>query len=138
MNGGHWTDQDFINNIYGIGPADGHLDKCADCHNRWTAMLERREAIVKEPEVSHEVLAAQRRNIYRRLGREPRQSMRAVPAFAAVAVLLAGFFFVYQTPKHPGPTAAISDTQLFADIYALEQNSEPSVAQPMRSLFEEN
>ncbi len=40
-------------------------------------------------------------------------------------------------PPAPQPDQA-SDAQLFSDIYALEQSSEPRAAAPVRALFEEN
>lgn len=141
MSGGHWTEQDFIHHVYGIGPADGHLDGCGECRARWEAIRTQREFVLEEPEVSHELLARQRREIYGRLGRQPsRTALRVAPAFAAVLLLLLGFFFTRPAPVPVAatPAAAVSDTQLFSEIYALEQSSEPRAVTPMRALFEEN
>jgi hypothetical protein len=141
MNGGHWTEADLINHAYGIGPEDGHLDVCSECRARWGAIRARRESIVQEPAGPGEPeLAAQRRSIYRRLGREPRPAAaRFMPAFAVVLMLVLGIFYVSEPPKAPSlaPVSA-SDSQLFSEIYALEQSSEPHVATPMRALFQEN
>lgn len=139
MNRGHWTEQEFIDHIYGIGPADDHLKECAECRDRHSTLAARRQLVTAEPDVPLEFLAAQRRAIHRRLD-QPARSMRMVPAFAATLVLLAGFFAIRQTPQpaQPQPAAAASDTQLFADIYALEQSSEPRAAGAVRALFEEN
>jgi predicted anti-sigma-YlaC factor YlaD len=138
MNGGHWTEQDFIDHLYGVDARDGHLDVCAACRARWTEIQARRESIIEEPEVPHEILAKQRRNIYRRLGRESHPAAKGMmPAFAVVLLLLVGFFFM-----RPGPTSTVpsqvTDAELFSDIYAVEQSSEPGIAKPMRALFEEN
>ncbi len=139
MNGGHWTELDFINHAYGVGPGDGHLDVCADCRERWAELQVVRREIIREPEVSHQILAEQRRNIYHRLERKPGPGARIAPAFAAVLLLLIGIFFIRQSEQVPAaPPTSVSDAQLFSEIYALEQTSEPHVAKPMRSLFEEN
>jgi hypothetical protein len=141
MNGGHWTERDFIDHLYGIGPQDGHLAVCAGCEALWAEIRVRHQSVVQEPEIPREILAEQRRNIYRKLGREPRPTAArmAAPAFAAVLLLLLGIFFMRPTPQSTVPSAtSVSDAQLFSDIYALEQTSEPHVAKPMRALFEEN
>lgn len=142
MNAGHWTEQDFINHAYGIGPEDGHLDTCADCQARWSRVRAVRESIVRNPSALDErELAAQRRNIYRRLGAQPAPAMaRVMPAFAAVLMVVLGIFYIAENPKSspPAPVSSQADSQLFSDIYALEQSSEPHVATPMRALFEGN
>ena len=87
------------------------------------------------PEVSAEFLAAQRRAIYRRLD-EPRHkfSMRWAFSLATVVLVLAGGL----TLEHRRPAApAISDEQLFSDLSAMEQRTEPKAIQPIHSLFEE-
>lgn len=139
-NGGHWSDEDFINHVYGIGPEEGHLAVCGECRARADAIRARRAFVTREPEVPLEFLAEQRRRIHRRLEVERGAMNRFVPALGAVLLLLAGLFFLYQSPRPqpvPAPVSA-SDSQLFSDIYALEQTSEPHVAKPMRALFEEN
>lgn len=136
MNGGHWTEQDFIDHLYGIGSHAGHLDVCAGCQARWAEIRAVRGSILEDLEVPNEILARQRRNIYRRLGRDTHPAAKGLmPAFAVVLLLLLGFFFM-----RPGPPAnsPVSDAELFSDIYTVEQSSEPGVARPMRALFEEN
>jgi hypothetical protein len=136
----HWTEQDFIDDAYGIGPQDGHADACGECRSRREQVRMIRREIVHEPETPHELLAAQRRAIYRRLDQpRPGTARRAAPALAAVFMLLIGLFLMRQTPPPPAPPAtAMSDSQLFAEIYAVEQSSEPRAASPIRALFEEN
>ena len=88
-----------------------------------------------EPEVSTEFLAAQRRAIYRRLD-EPRRkfSMRWALSLATVLLVLAGGLTIER--RHPA-APAISDEQLFSDLSAMEQRTEPKAIQPIHSLFEE-
>jgi hypothetical protein len=140
MSGGHWSEQNFIDHVYGLGPRDGHLDVCGDCRARAELNNARRKQVTGAPEVSHEFLAEQRRRIHHRLETQRSPVFRLLPAFGAVLLLLLGFFFLYRParpPALPGPVSS-SDAQLFSDIYALEQTSEPHVATPVEALFQEN
>ena len=138
MNPGHWSEQDFINDIYGIGPADRHLEACAACRDRKAWMRARKELLIREPQLPEEFLAAQRRAIHQRLQQPSRPVSRLAPVFA-VLVLAIGVFLMRQSPPPaPQQDQASSDAQLFSDIYALEQSSEPRAAAPVRALFEEN
>lgn len=139
MNGGHWSEQDFIDHLYGIRLRDAHLDECPACQERWEVLRVRRQSVLEEPEVSNEILARQRRNIYRQLGRNTHSAAKGVmPAFAAVLLLLLGFFFMRPGSTPLPVSSPVSDAELFSDIYSLEQSSEPGVAKPMRALFEED
>jgi hypothetical protein len=93
------------------------------------------KARAAEPEVSAEFLAAQRRAIYGRLD-EPRHkfSMRWAISLATVLLVLAGGLTLER--RHPS-APAISDEQLFSDLSAMEQRTEPKAIQPIHSLFEE-
>jgi hypothetical protein len=88
-----------------------------------------------EPDVSPEFLAAQRRAIYRRLG-EPRHrfSLRWAFSLAMVVLVLAGGLTF---ERRHSSAASISDEQLFSDLSAMEQRTEPQAIQPIHSLFEE-
>jgi hypothetical protein len=137
MNGRHWTDEDLINSIYGIGPQRDHLDQCPECRERWLAFQSRRSEITVEPEVSADFLAAQRRMIYHRIEQGPQRMRRLVPAFVAMLALLIALM-VHRpgsTPA-PGPSLSPSDEQLTSDIYSMEQSSEPQAARAMHALFE--
>ena len=63
----HWTDEQLIDHLYGVGPADGHLDQCELCRDRLTALEVRRQQVSMAEPVSDDFLAAQRRAIYARL-----------------------------------------------------------------------
>lgn len=141
MMGEHWTEQEFINDIYGIGPGDGHLQGCAECRARREELAVRRQAAAREPEVPGEFLAAQRRAIHEKLGERRVWAVRWAPAFAAVFVLLIGVFLMRESRSPvgaPAPVVTAADSQLFSDIYALEGSSEPQAVTPVRALFEEN
>ncbi len=139
MNGAHWTEQDFLNHTYGIGPDASHLEGCAECRSRAEDMDARRRELARDPEVPHELLAAQRRGIYRRLGRTPSHSVRYMPAFAAVLMLLISFFVFRPAHVSSEPVSIpAADSKLVSDLYALDQNPEPQAVQTMHALFEEN
>ena len=105
-------------------------------HTDFEKWLHARTQSLPEPEVSSEFLAAQRRNIYRRLD-EPRRnwtSMRWALSLAMLLLLVAGGLTVERRHKS---SPAISDEQLFSDLSAMEQNNEPQAIQPMHGLFQE-
>jgi len=97
--------------------------------------LRERTRSLGEPEVSQDFLAAQRRNIYRRIG-EPRRQLWALrwALSAAMLLVLAGGFAFERFHK---TAPAISDEQLFSDLSDMEQRAEPKAIQPMHGLFEE-
>ena len=155
----HLSDDVLLDALYGltgIGPA---VRECPSCAARWTE-INRQRARLAEPDaaermagpmdVSSDFLAAQRREIYRRLSKPESGAWRAAlsaprwaQALAVVCVLVVGMFW-FQAPKPEsssvGGGSEISDTQLFADvseIYSLEQSFEPAAAGPIRALFEE-
>lgn len=142
MGARHWTDEDFINKLYGLddglgGESAAHLAGCPQCAGEWDRLLAQRKQVTAGGEVSNTFLAAQRRTIYQRIEHPSATGIRWVPAFAALLVLIAGFF-AYQPASVKQPLAAKSDDAVFSEVYALEQSSEPAIAQPMQGLFENN
>ena len=69
MTTGHWTDDQLLQTIYGIGPSDNHLNDCADCNARLVAMQANRENVERAAafDVTSDFLAAQRRAIYKKV-----------------------------------------------------------------------
>jgi hypothetical protein len=156
----HLSDNVLIDALYGLADAgtganaginaginmdiDARVRACPVCSARWNELQEQRAAIAVPVEVSSEVLAAQRRNIYRNIEHpSPWQhaSRWAGPTLAAAACALAIGIFVHgpQSPEHSAPAevpAVMSDTQLYSDVYAMEQSFEPSTAASIRVLFE--
>lgn len=137
----HWTDDDLLNALYGIGPEDGHLKECAECRGRWSELHARRSDLTKAPDLSSDFLAAQRRSIYRKLDRAPRRMVQIAPAFVALLMLVIGLFLVRPSgsPSTPASTEpGISDAQLYSDISSMMQNPEPEAGKPIHALFETN
>ena len=86
--------------------------------------------------MSAEFLAAQRRAIYRRLG-EPRQRIRATLGALCCAMVLLVLAGGLTLERRRASAPAISDEQLFSDLSAMEQRTEPKAIQPIHSLFEQ-
>src|SRR4051794_22152975 len=133
----HWTEDDFLNRAYGVGEADSaHLDSCAECSARWTEWQSRRTQATAEPELSHDFLAAQRRAIYRRLNQPTRVRRAWAPAFAAMLMVLIGLFLFRPGQQPVQPLEPVGDDAVFAEVYSLEQSSEPAAVKPIQALFE--
>jgi hypothetical protein len=132
----HLTIDELVDRLYGVGTGD-HLNSCDQCSQRFQQLRERREMAAEPVPASYEFLAAQRRDIYARMGERPRARMQWVPALAAAACLLAAGVFVNR-PVAPVAKPEIVDTQLFADVYSMEQSMEPLAAKPIDALFEQD
>lgn len=136
MTNKHLTVDELVERLYGIGAGD-HLSNCQECSDRLWQLRERRAMAAEAPPASHDFLAAQRRNIYARMGEKPQARTKWVPALAAAACLLA----VGVIAHHPAAQVAkpeIVDPQLFADVYSMEQSMEPLAAKPIDALFEQD
>src|SRR3954465_2800220 len=119
----HWTEQEFLDKVYGLGGGDeNHLASCPHCRAEWDAVSRRREAITAEPEVSPLFLAAQRRAIYGRLNQRSRNPLVFAPAMAAVAMVAVGIWLFPGKAPAPAPQPKADDA-VFAEVYNLEQSS---------------
>ena len=132
----HLTNDELVDRLYGVGTGD-HLDGCRECSERFRRLSEHKAMAAEPMPASYEFLAAQRRNIYARMGEKPQARMKWVPALAAAVCLLAAGVFL----SHPASQVAkpeIVDPQLFADVYSMEQSMEPLAAKPIHALFEQD
>ena len=136
----HWTDEELLDRLYGLGPDDDHLDSCGECRERFDRLESRRAALAAEPPVPPAFLASQRQSVMRRATAGSSQSLilRAAAACAAVTVLAVGLL-MNRSPERPVPqeVASVSDAQLFAEISTVVADNEPRAAAPIRELFEE-
>ena len=138
----HLSDGVLLDTMYGIAgdDAEAHARACPACAGRLSEWRQKRAA-AETREISSEFLAAQRREIYQRLseGQAPSRKRRLwAPALAAACALALGVFVYHPTPgKKAAAAAEVSDTQLFSDIFSMEQSLEPSATAPVRALFEE-
>jgi hypothetical protein len=134
----HLTADELVDRLYGVGTG-GHLDECEECSERFGELRERREMAAQQPaEASYEFLAAQRRNIYARMGEKPQVRMKWLPALAAAAFLVAAGVFAHHPAMQQAAKPEVVDPQLFADVYSMEQSMEPIAAQPIHALFEQD
>lgn len=143
---GHWTDEQLIQHLYGVGPEGNHIDECSDCQARLSAMVAARSVNEVEcspaEQVPFELLAAQRRSIYSRIGRPLRFQLgvqvRRWAAAGAMIVLLGGGFFLYEQNEHQQALQSkVSDAQLAQEVSQAAQDSEPSPTAPLQGLFDE-
>ncbi|MGH9647530.1 MAG: hypothetical protein ACRD4E_12025 [Bryobacteraceae bacterium] len=149
----HLSDDELIGMLYGIGDkedADSHLADCSECSERWSAMHRAlgmvRSESAKTAEISARRLAVQRMQILERL-EHPSSGLLAwrwVPVATAASLLAAAMIFHHQRPgvPHAAPPAAMAvnaeaDSELFTDVYSMEQDVEPRAAAPIRALFQE-
>ncbi len=138
MNGIHYTEDDLLDRLYGIGRGDTHLETCQACRGRWLELARRRKEVLSVPELASEWLAAQRRKVYERLERGERgaSSPRFAPASALALVALVAVMLVRPAPRVE-PVIAQNDRQFFAEAHSLISSDEPQATAPIRYLFEE-
>lgn len=131
----HWTENDFQKWLYGLKEEDSHLVDCTGCRADLERLRVTRRHILAEPDVSEEFLAAQRRSIYNRLNHATRHfaPLRWALSAAVLLVLVVGFTL----PRlKQSPVTLTNDEQLYSDLAAMEQTSEPKAIQPLHKLFE--
>jgi hypothetical protein len=146
----HLSDDELIAMLYGIGDGESHLDGCSECSERWSAMhralgMARIES-AQTTEISGRRLAAQRLQILERLEHPSSASLawRWAPVATAASLLAAAMFVHHQqpgaiqpVPPAPAAISAEADSELFTDVYSMEQDVEPRAAAPIRALFQE-
>ncbi len=136
----HWSDEQLIAHVYGVGPEDGHLSGCAECRSRLEPIEARAEDFLERAsatDVPADFLAAQRRTIYARLGgNSGRFAVRRwAPALAAVA-LVAGIA-MFEQQRGGMNTDRISDAELVQQASQLAEDSTPQAVAPIEALFGE-
>jgi hypothetical protein len=134
----HWTDDQLIEHLYGVGPGDGHLQDCADCQARFAIIETRRRRFRPDEPVSDSFLAAQRRAIYARL-EQPHRWWHAWPlsrfaAAAAMFVVLGGTITLYENHQRELAESR-ADAQLAQDVSQMSFESEPAATAPLKGLF---
>jgi len=132
----HWSDSDFLNKLYEIGPDDNHLDECAECRARWNQWLALRRDLVTPPAVENAFLADQRRKLQHRIDRRSvwPAYMKWSPALAVAGLAL--FALTWRTPQPPVETRLSTDAQLMSEIYQTVSDAEPRAVEPLRGLFQ--
>ncbi|MBV8070929.1 MAG: hypothetical protein JO270_13550 [Acidobacteriaceae bacterium] len=141
---GHWTDDQLIDYLYGVGPQDGHVDACGECRVRLAKIQARRDAVNfgSGDEIGHEFLAEQRRRIYARMAQPVRwwQEMavrRWTSALATGGLLAAGMLYYESVQRPRRPVNEVTDAQLAQEVSSMAQDPEPAPTAPLQALFEE-
>jgi hypothetical protein len=139
----HLSDDELIRRLYGLEDAHScdHLEACLECLRRWESIRERRETVVRLPELSTDALRQQRIRIMDRLeqGAPPVWRRKWAAAAAAVAIIGAGLWFTrpqekpLNFPENAG--AEFVDAGWYEDAYSDMQPVEPRAATPIRELF---
>jgi|MudIll2142460700_1097286.scaffolds.fasta_scaffold367062_2 anti-sigma factor RsiW len=138
MSGKHYSDDELVARLFGLGPADAHLDSCELCSRRWNQIRDRDQFRRRaEIEVPAELLTAQRRAIYARVERNPRKwRLNRLPLpVAAVLLLLLAFVLFRPTPQEQ-PADVISEDQALQDVFTVASRIDPAGLKPVQSLFE--
>ncbi|MEO8128643.1 MAG: hypothetical protein ABJF23_19265 [Bryobacteraceae bacterium] len=144
MTGKHWSDDELLDGLYGVAPADNHLNSCAECAERWQTLAARRRAMIATGDaaaVDLNLLIRQRTAVMDRIEQcgSSFGFWRETVAFACAAAMIVGFaFYQHQHPKAAAVETASSDTQFFSEIYSEVQQTEPRAVKPMRRLFQEH
>jgi len=138
MSNRHWTEDDLLNHLYGVGPDNGHMDFCAECRARLERLQQRRRSMQAEPEFTVEEMAAQRRRIYGRLDDPLHRPLAGwLPAIATATVLLVAVVLSRPAPEAETKLAAGGDSQFYMEIYQSMGRVEPRAAAPIHGLFDE-
>ncbi|MCS7026458.1 MAG: hypothetical protein NZV14_16800 [Bryobacteraceae bacterium] len=145
----HWTDEDFLNHLYEVGPGDGHLESCLECRARWEQWLKLRRFTLNPPTLDPGLLARQREQILARTqhgestGRGKRWALAAALAGAVLFALLARAPNLVPSPENDSERmllskadAQLADAQLMSDVYHSVYQSEPGAVEAVQGLFE--
>ena len=125
------------------------LEDCPECGARYQALEARRALSWRLPEqIPAELLAAQRRAVYSRMGEKPHSVHAWIPALATAALLALGVYVYQPVTHHPkkimagkiiaAPQPDVGDAQLFSEAVSMELTAEPRAVAPIHGLFEEN
>jgi hypothetical protein len=131
----HWNENDFQKWLYGLKEEDSHLDTCSECRIEMERLRLVRQRVLGAPEVSEERLAVQRRQIHSRIKHPGRNltPLRWALSAAMVLVVVVGLTL----PRFRKSAVTLTnDEQLYSDLAAMAQTSEPKAIQPIHKLFE--
>ncbi len=137
----HLSRDEMIQRLYGMDTGASHLEGCLNCGARYQALEARRAELAVPEEIPADLLAAQRRAVYSRVGEKTSGFHAWIPALATAALLALGVY-VYQPVTHHQPKFAaapkmdVGDAQLFSEAVSMELTAEPRAVAPIHGLFE--
>ncbi len=133
----HWSEDELIGRLYGVGPEGDHPDRCPECGERLRRLTGRRQQLLRaEGAVRPGRLARQLHAVEERAARPP--AWRPWPAVALAGGLMVAAF-VYDRPRpapQPPAAAAAAETRLFEEVFEEVARSEPRALDPVQALFE--
>lgn len=133
----HWSDEKFLEMLFGIALPDEHLHQCPTCMERWLSIQNRYRSLHPVTlQVSEEFLMAQRRTIRDR-SEKKRRLVPAILVPAMITLVVAVTLIIFK-PASPPPQVMVerSDSQLFEEVFQSVYGTEPSAVKPIRALFE--
>lgn len=138
----HWSDDDLLDRLYGVGREDDHLNTCRDCRQRWIELQESRRSSLQSPELPVEWMAEQRQAIWNRIEGKAVNWWRQPLAPAAMALMLAMSVWLQLPSPSPQPSVAqskqtVSDNALFEEVFQTVEQTQPDSLAPVQALFEE-
>jgi hypothetical protein len=136
MSDQHYSDDDLVALLLGLGPADAHLENCELCSARWNKFRQVHQLRHTEIELPEDLLAAQRRAVYARIEQKPvkfRSAWLPLP-FAALLVLL--MFTVFRPASQKITIDVISEDKALQDVFTVASRIDPAGLKPVKSLFE--
>jgi hypothetical protein len=140
----HLTDEQLIAGLYGVGPANDHIEGCEKCQLRRSSLRVSREGIEfarsTEEGVSFDFLAVQRRAIYAKLEARsvwPKPVRRRWAPVALTLLVLGSGAAVYER-QHAREALGRqpSDAQLALEVSQMSQEWQGQPAAPLEGLFE--
>ena len=137
MNDRHWTIEELISRLYGVGGGDeAHLAACASCRARWDGINARRMAVTSPPPVAEERLAAQRRAVWARIDASGTGPLRLRVASGLAFAVTAVIALLLSMPA-PQQSHEVADAQFFSEVQSMIEAVEPGAVSPIHGLFEE-
>ncbi len=137
---GHFSDEELMQHLYGAHPNPAHAEVCSECQVRLTAMRSARHKneTLYDPQdsVSFDLLAAQRRRVYSKLGQRSTFGIRRWASAVALLGVVGGGFFAFEQQQRISADSKITDAQLASEVAQMSQNPEPDSTAPLQELFE--
>ena len=142
---GHWTDEELLAYLYGVGPSTNHLAACSQCQSRLSEMQANRAFIDQSAFLEHHptssFLAAQRRAIYQQMEKPSRwwvaAPVRRWAAGVATVCIVGGSLSIYQHNQQVQMLQErMNDAKLAQEVAAMAEDSGVPAMAPLEGLFE--
>jgi hypothetical protein len=130
MEGRHWSRDELIAGLYGIGGGSEHLRECAVCASRMAEMRARRQRSFTDVILTNAELEQQRREWQSRMEAGPAPA--AWKVLAGCAALIAIGIALSPSP----PRVASDDRGLYEDAFVRVASDQLDSFAPIENLFE--